>query len=317
MTAFRLQVSGVVPTMAQRAELYTRLKAMPDRISVRPFAKLLRTAFHDAATYSADPADMKGGPAGCMRFESVQGTQANFGIPFMIDEIPWAIGGCTTCYAPWSAADIIQFAGAVASAEMGGPNFSTSMKWGRSDDPWILCQGELQKAMPDHGGGHKDGWHAHGAGNVDARLNTTLAASRAYFEGVLGLEPAIWVALLGAHSVGGVAGVGNAKAAVVHFDETPGDLDSKYYQRLELAADSGKTSLCPQMRSPGGAHWFSPPHPNWMILLDTDLSMVTDPELFEIVKLYAHNPAAFHAAFAQAMLVVSELGCDNELVEVA
>jgi hypothetical protein len=116
-------------------------------------------------------------------------------------------------------------------------------KGGRNDDPWILCQGELQKAMPDHGGGHKDGWHAHGAGNVDERLSTTLAASRAYFEGVLDLAPEIWVALLGAHSVGGVAGVGNAKAAVVEFDETPSDLDSRYYQRLELAKDSGKTSL--------------------------------------------------------------------------
>jgi hypothetical protein len=42
----------------------------------------------------------------------------------MIDNIPASIGG----WAPWSAADIVQFAGAVAVAEMGGPNYSTSMK---------------------------------------------------------------------------------------------------------------------------------------------------------------------------------------------
>ena len=328
-------VTAVIPTAAQRAELYTRLKDV--QITSRPYAKLLRTAFHDAATYSNQAGDMKGGPAGCIRHESVQGTAANFGIPFMIDRIPEIVGcgpgkwNCDGCRygaesCPWSAADVVQFAGAVASAEMGGPNYSASVKWGRSDDPWVLCQGELQKAMPDFNGGHKDGWHVHGAGNVDARLGTTLAATRVYFEGVLGLSPAIWVALLGAHSVGGVAGVGNAKAFVVPFDTTPGDLDSGYYQRLQLAADSGKTSLCPQMRSPGGAHWFSPTANNggsdvgngeWMILLDTDLSMTTEPELYNIVKQYAHNTTAFHEAFAEAMLVVSELGREGGLVEVA
>jgi len=39
--------------------------------------------------------------------------------------------------------------------------------------------------------------------------------------------------------------------------------------------------------------------------------MTEDPVLFEIVKNYAHNEAAFHTAFGQAMLVVSELGCEN------
>lgn len=166
----------------------------------------------------------------------------------------------------------------------------------------------------------------HGAGNIEARLNTTLAATQAHFEGVLGLEPEIWVALLGAYSVGGAAGVGNAKAVVVPFDATPAELDGDHDRCLELAGDSAQASPCPQMRSPGGAHWFSPTASNsgngrgddeWMILLDTDLSMVTDPALFNIVKEYAHSPAAFAATFEEAMLTVSELGYQQgELVEV-
>jgi len=48
-------VSGVVPTVAQRAELYTRLKAIPELITARPFAKLLRTAFHDVRSRERAP----------------------------------------------------------------------------------------------------------------------------------------------------------------------------------------------------------------------------------------------------------------------
>jgi hypothetical protein len=56
-------------------------------------------------------------------------------------------------------------------------------------------------------GGHKAGWHRHGAGRVAERLRTAFEDVRDYFEGVLGLGPGEWVALLGAHTVGRVAGL--------------------------------------------------------------------------------------------------------------
>ena len=60
----------------------------------------------------------------------------------------------------------MQFGGLVAVAELNGTNVTEAFKWGRSDHPWIWCQGEILESMPDHSGGHKAGWHKHGAGMV-------------------------------------------------------------------------------------------------------------------------------------------------------
>ena len=181
-------VSEIVPTNEQRDAIVAGL----EEVYNDPLPDLLRTSFHDAATYSAAPNTTKGGPQGCMRFEHVHGAAGNAGIQFSIDSVGHAIGcgsidtvsGFADC--PFSMADVLQFAGAWSVAAMGGPDATKTLRWGRVDAPYILCQGEQQLAQPDFNGGHKSGFHAlgagGGAGGVAARLAVTFETSRAYFE---------------------------------------------------------------------------------------------------------------------------------------
>jgi catalase (peroxidase I) len=212
-------------------------------------------------------------------------------------------------FSPYSSADLVQFAGLVSVAELNGTNLTGAFKWGRSDYPWIWCQGEILQSMPDHSGGHKAGWHKHGAGMVAERLRTTFETQKEYFEDNLGLKPEEWVALLGAHSVGRAAGVrsDHHKAGSLPFDPTPTLFDNEYYKSLALASDSALLSLCPQARRPGDAHWFGPPRgatKDYTVLLDTDVAMTVEGKYLDYVKEYAMDEDAFKCQFSIALLKV-------------
>lgn len=113
---------------------------------------MLRIVFHDAAPYSPkDVGLVKGGAQGCMRFEHVQSNEGNTGLQFTIDAIGPAVGcgGIGGPYVqfkscPWSVADVLQFVGDFASAEMmdwddrdddgsGLDAIVSGLKWGRHD----------------------------------------------------------------------------------------------------------------------------------------------------------------------------------------
>jgi len=293
---------------------------------------LLRLAFHDAGTYSVTAGAMRGGPNGCMRFEDVHGAAPNAGLAFGLDGAPNSMikklleeqkgtareVGEIDQYAeqhPFSQADLYQFAGVVAVAELSGGqvNLTGAFRWGREDAPWLWCQGEAQDAMPDFSGGHKSGWHKHGAARVTERLQTTFETSREYFEGTLGLQPEEWVALLGAHSVGRVAGLdpGGSKAHMLPFDDTPDRFDNMYFKTLKLYGDSARISLCPQAHRPGDAHWYGPPADEASgptALLDTDVSMTVDGDYFKHIQTYAADEQAFFRQFGKAFLATTELG---------
>jgi catalase (peroxidase I) len=210
----------------------------------------------------------RAGANGCIRLEEIHNAAANSGLAFQAVDLPMYLlkehlktlpqpeGWVDDRrHIPFSHADLYQFAGLVSVASVGGANLTESFKWGRSDAPWVWCQGEILESMPDHSGGHKSGWHKHGAGKVAERLRTTFDAQKEYFEENLGLKPEEWVALLGAHSIGKVAGLmpNHNKVAMTPFDRTPTVFDNQYYKDLELASASALLSLCPQGRRPGDA----------------------------------------------------------------
>jgi len=332
-------VSHVIPNEEQRDLIISNtLTAYNQKKITGP--PMLRIAFHDAAPYSPKEVGLiKGGPQGCMRFEHIHGNEGNSGLHFTIDSIGPSVG-CgwirnnefESC--PWSVADIIQFVGAFASAEMmdndNGDQLDSivsNMRWGRHDAPGLLCSGELQLAQPDHDGGHLAGFFVHGSsvgGNVTDRLAATFESTRVYFEDRLGLTPKHWVAILGAHSVGGVRGLIQARNTRFMFDETPNTLDSKYYERLVLAAVTNFASLCPMNKKMGHAHWWGPgesewgsDNNHWLTLLDTDVAMVLNPITLGFVQMYASDLDAFLKAFREAFLIIGELGyTDDSLFEI-
>jgi hypothetical protein len=158
-----------VPSVAQRGMLYGALASLRRYLAAGNFQPsgatypaLLRTAFHDAGTYSPNETKMVGGANGCIRFEEGHGSAGNNGIAFTIGTAANLVsrylteGGLADTL-PFSYADLFQFAGVVAVAEMGGPNATSRFRWGRADAPWLWCQGEIQLALPDFNGGQRRG----------------------------------------------------------------------------------------------------------------------------------------------------------------
>jgi hypothetical protein len=240
-----------MPTATQRDKIEEALALHTDLPS------MLRLAFHDAATFNSDQDRLVNGPNGCMRFEDIHGNLANMNIGLIIDAYPANMGDH-----PFSWADVYQFSGLVAVKRLGGPDLTKRFRWGRYDAPYMWCQqGDL--ALSNTSGpalNHKIGWETHGAGRVAERLQTAFDGLQRYFEVELGIPPSIWVALLGAHTIGRVAGLNpsGAKQARLPFDDTPEVFDNKYFKDLKLFHDSGMKSMCPQDHGPGDAHWFAP-----------------------------------------------------------
>ena len=327
-------VSGVVPTEAQRDTiengLRTAFEAGQGHMTSHEF---LRASFHDAAAYTPNPASIFGGARGCMRYEHVHGNAPNIGLAFLFEHPLWNAIGCQPgkdfdsgspengAQSCWSMADILVFAGAVASDVSGGPGMgqlASSVKWGRVDAPRIFCPGELQLTMPDATASHKLGANIHGSSDVNARLQTVHDATKTYFEDQLGLLHEDWVAYLaGGHSIGGVKGLIQAKNTRFNFDSTPGILDSLYLHRVERAKQTGLMSLCPQAQKPGSSHFWEPTgqqvHEGTSandhdVLIDNDVSLTMDDETMNVVRMLGHNQDLFFEHYANAFLQVSELG---------
>ena len=290
-------VRAPIPDALQLQSLYDSLNTVTHKPA------LLRLAFHDAGTYSANPASIRGGPNGCIRFREIQGANANAGLGGVESDVI-----SKTSYTH-SKADIYQFAGVVAVAAMNGPDLRGQFRWGRVDAPWLLCQGEIAQAMPDHSGGQNAGYHKHGAAAVQERLEETHASNKAYFEGALGMVPEQWVALLGAHTVGQVMGIGSNKAQPFAFDTTMFEFDTVYYRSLQAFAKSGGTSMCPGMNKPGVSHWFDRDNAGALtVMLDTDVSMTVEEPYLSIIYEYAASKSAFFYQFGLAFLTTTELG---------
>ena len=219
---------------------------------------------------------------------------------------------------PFSVADILQYAGAVAVEYAEGPSISSDLKWGRVDAGYMFCLGELQLHMPDANGGHEEGAFHVGSSNIEKRLEIVFDSTKNYFENQLGLSTQEWVAFLGGgHSIGGVRGLITARNTRFQFDSTVDKFDNLYFKRLTMAKDSNLLSLCPQMQKLGHAHFWEPGegwndyNDHWQVLIDTDVSTTTNLETMRIVRQYAQDENAYFDAFVKAYHKVSALGYEN------
>jgi len=313
-------VRGVIPTAEQREVMKSNLMNAFNS-GLLSTSELLRASFHDASTYTDNPSDVKGGPQGCMIWEHIHGSIANQGLAFFIDKLPEG-SGCNNWECPWSVADILQFAGSVAVEHAEGPDFSESLKWGRTDAPYIFCMGELQLSMPDANGGHNVGAFQVGSSDIASRLSIVLESTITYFEDQLGLSTREWIALLGGgHTLGGVRGFITARNTRFSFDNTVDTFDNLYFQRLSMAKDSTLMSLCPQMKAMGHSHFWEPgdqwqTSDHWQVLIDTDVSLTTEELTMNVVREYAEDVGAFFSEFVNAFLKVSELGYGTENLHV-
>lgn len=144
---------------------------------------------------------------------------------------------------------------------------------------------------------------------------------------------------MGAHTVGRVAGLLETKATAVDFDDTPDAFDNEYFKKLKLFSDSAMTSMCPQTRRPGEAHWFHPkdlpscwqrfvslsdgttddtvasghmvsPYQDGCLnaVLDADVAMTVHQDYRYWIVEFAASNSAFHCNFANAFLRTTELG---------
>jgi len=326
-------VTGIIPTAQERDTIETGIRAALTSGAIQ-IHDVLRASFHDAAAFTPDPSAIFGGARGCMRYEHVHGNAPNLGLAFLFEPAFWNAIGCRPgkdydgnigqghqeC---WSMADILVFAGAVASEwAQGPPGLVQSVKWGRVDAPRIFCTGELQTTFPDANGGHKEGSMRYGSSNVEARLQTVFDSTKSYFEQQLGLASADWVAYLaGGHSVGGVKGLIQAKNTRLNFDATPSLLDNLYLHRVARASDTSLMSLCPQSQRLGSSHFWEPTDDqvysgesinDYDVLIDTDVSLTMNDDIMEIVKMLAHDQGKFFDHYTNAFLHVSELGYDSE-----
>jgi hypothetical protein len=219
---------------------------------------------------------------------------------------------------PFSVADILQYAGAVAVEYTQGPSFSSDVKWGRVDAGYIFCLGELQLHMPDANGGHEEGAFHVGSSDIQGRLEVVFDSTETYFETQLGLTKEEWVAFLGGgHSLGGVRGLITARNTRFNFDNSVETFDNLYFKRLVMAKDSNLLSLCPQMKKLGHAHFWEPGETwkenghIWQVLIDTDVSTTINSETMASVRQYALDQDAFFNAFVKAYHKVAELGYQN------
>ena len=175
--------------------------------------------FHDAVTFSPAADALLGGARGCMSYEHVHGAAPNIGLAFVMEQPLWDAVGCVPGAGEgqdwlgcWSMADVLQYTSLVAIEAAQGPVFADQMLRGRPDAPRLFCSDELQTTMPGVGGWHKEGSILRGSSNVADRLQTTYDATKAYFEGQLGLTTEEWIAYLGgSHSLGGVKGLIQAR----------------------------------------------------------------------------------------------------------
>ena len=229
---------------------------------------LVRLAWHCAGTY--DAASATGGSNGAtMRFAPESTDGANAGLGIARD----LLEPIKAKYPEASYADIYTFAGKVAIEVMGGPD----IKWkeGRTDAAG-------PESCPPNGR------------LPDAALGAQHLRDVFYR---MGFNDQEIVALSGAHTLG-----------FCHTDrsgfegpwtEEPNVFDNDYYKLLLDVRWTVRPNFEPlQFENPNGT----------LMMLPTDMALVSDPKFNPHVKKYAGDSDAFMADFASAFSTLLELG---------
>lgn len=242
-----------------------------------PGPTFVRLAWHASGTYSA--ADKTGGSNGStMRMSPEKDWGANAGLAESRDLL-----------APlakkhgMSVADVWTLAGATAIEHMGGPTIQ--WKGGRTDapKPTTVPDGRLPDA--DNGGAAKDCGHI-----------------RKIF-GRMGFTDREMVALSGAHAIGRCHT--NASGYWGPWTNAETTFSNEYFRLLVEEKWTKK-------RTHEGKRWTGPDQfedpSGKLMMLPTDMALITDPEFKKWVEAYAKDEKLFFEDFSKAFAKLLALG---------
>ncbi|KAH9260727.1 hypothetical protein BASA81_001194 [Batrachochytrium salamandrivorans] len=241
----------------------------------------VRLAWHAAGTYSAKT--KTGGSEGAlMRFspESAWGANAGLALPRarlepLKKEFPHI-----------SFADLWSFAGTVAMEEMGGPTFQ--WRAGREDKD----HQDLATALPD--GLLPD---------ADGRGEKNTADHLRHIFGRMGFNDREIVCLSGAHAVGRCHE--DRSGFWGPWTRAPTTFSNEFFRLLVEEKWTNKTTH-------KGKPWTGPAQfedkTGELMMLPTDIALITDPKMRPIVEEYAKDEKKFFADFALAWIKLQENG---------
>jgi cytochrome c peroxidase len=232
---------------------------------------LVRLSWHDAGTY--DKKDGSGGPRGCMRNAGGEASHgANAGLGIARD----LLAPVKSKFEDFSHADFWSLAAVCAIKVMGGP-----------DIPWRAGRPDATK------------------GDVpDGRLPDATQGSdhlRCVFHR-MGFSDQEIVALAGAHAVGMCHG--DRSGFVGPWTTTALDFDNAFFVNLT-------TMKWHKKKQDNGLEVFVTDSQPGIIMLPTDIALITDPKMVCWVELYAKDKQRFYTDFAAAFAKLQELGVSN------
>ena len=235
---------------------------------------MVRLSWHDAGTY--DAASNTGGPRACMRFENtgeaVHG--ANAGLKIARDMLE----PIKAKHPNLSYADFWSLTAVCAIKVMGGPDIA--WRAGRPD------AGDKADSVPD------------------GRLPDATQGCphlRSVFHR-MGFSDQEIVALSGAHAVGMCHG--DRSGFIGPWTTTALDFDNKYFDVL-INMKWHKT------KQANGLEVYVTEDQPGIIMLPTDVALLTDEKMAPWVHLYAKDRARWEQDFSSAFTKLQELGVDN------
>ncbi|KAJ3218537.1 hypothetical protein HDU67_005096 [Dinochytrium kinnereticum] len=232
---------------------------------------LVRLAWHDAGTYCAET--KTGGPNASMRYVSIASHGANNGLAIARD----LMAPICTAHPTISVADMWQLAGKVA-IEYGarGTGYKIPFRAGRTDCTEGMCTPDGRLPDATKGADH---------------LRTIFHR--------MGLNDQDIVALSGAHSLGRMHA--DRSGFEGPWVEDPTRFTNAYF------VDILKGKWEEGVSSAGNKQFFDKAKGTAMV--NSDLTLATDPVFRPLVDKYAASQEAFFADFAVSFQKLQELGC--------
>lgn len=195
--------------------------------------------------------------------------------------------------------DLVALSGCVAVVQLGGPR--VRYRFGRQEDP-------QHRVLPPMG----LGWKESEVG-TDAKVEEVQERCPDSSKGVahvvklffrLGLTPREAVALMGAHTVGGMHRVFSGFNG--QWTEEQYLFDNKYF--IELLRCEWKLAS-----GPGEPVYYRNSDDGQLAMLPSDLAILKDEKFAVHVNEFARNQDAWHIAFANAFQKLQELGWERKL----
>ncbi|KAJ9456302.1 putative heme-binding peroxidase [Diplonema papillatum] len=242
----------------------------------------LRLAWQSSCLYN--PADHTGKLNGCLaKAVDSQCSYAHLPCCKGLDRAVQLLAPVKTAHPSISWPDLIALAGCVSVEDMGGPR--VAFTYGREEGKLDVDLPQLLPRCPNPSKGLNH------VKNVFYRM---------------GFSRSELVALMGAHTVGGVHRY--FSGANGRWTEKPFLFDNSYF--LELLDETWVPANDPAASL---ATFWSATGRSDLRMLAVDVALLEDPDLKRYVKLYAENETEFVSAFALAFEKLMELGYEGAL----